>query len=91
MRKWSNEKRFASSLGIACRHSQPSARAESRIGKEIDVLDVRYERVENLRRRFGAGEFADNDIADEVAQRREAAVDPDRHEIVLLRQGPVQA
>ena len=69
------KKHLAAKLGVAgVRCCEQAPGTEPRVGQEIDVLDIRHQGIENCRRRLGSGEFVDNDVADKVAQRCEAAV-----------------
>jgi hypothetical protein len=51
-------------------------RGELRVGDELELVHVGDQRVEDQRRRLGAGELADDDVARELAQRCGAAVAP---------------
>ena len=60
---------------------QTPAGAQLRIGQEGDFLDVGFQRIEHLRGGFRPGEFIDDGIARELAQRGEFAVVRIRREI----------
>src|SRR5262249_5803303 len=79
--KRSGEERLAAPLRIARLHSQPPGRAESRIGKEIDILDVDDHRIENCGGRLGSGELVDDDVVNKVAQRGHPPIVTVRSEI----------
>jgi hypothetical protein len=68
------EQRLAAMRRIGGLRGQTGARGQLRIGQEGDFLDVGFQRINDLRRRLGAGEFVDDGIANEIAQRREAPV-----------------
>ena len=68
------EQRFAAALRFADLADQPPAGTETGIGQEIDVLDIGDDGIEDDRRRLGPGELVDDDVVDEIAQRRHAAV-----------------
>ena len=53
---------------------RPAVRPKFRIGQERYVFDVGDECIKNFVRRLGAGKFVDDDVAHEIAQRREAPV-----------------
>src|SRR5262249_23877360 len=53
---------------------QPPSGAEAWIGKEIDILNVNDDRIDNRRRRLGAGKLVDDYVADKIPQRRRPPV-----------------
>src|SRR6516225_8795853 len=65
---------FAASFGGARLRRQPPRRSETRIRQEIDVLNVDDDSVEQRRRGLGAAELVDDDVADEITQRRHPPV-----------------
>ena len=86
MRERLCEQRFAAAFGVADPADQPPGRTKTRIRQEIDVLDVGDDGVENGGRRLGSGELVDDDVADEVAQRRHPAVGAIGREIARAAQ-----
>ena len=68
------EQRLAAARGIGGFVGQAAADAEFRIGQKGDFLDVGFQRVEHLLRRLRSGEFIDDGVADEIAQRGKATV-----------------
>ncbi len=69
-----DEQRFAAPFGQAGLRCQSPSRSKSRIGQEIDVLDVNDHGAEHCGRRLGTGELIDDDVVNEVAQRGHPAV-----------------
>src|ERR1700730_10039885 len=53
---------------------EPAHRIKAPIRREIDVLDVCDDRVENFWGRLGTGKLIDDDIAHEVSQRERSSV-----------------
>src|SRR6201992_3193463 len=68
------EQRLAAPFGLVDLPSQPAAGSQAGIGQKIDVMDVGDDGIDNDRRRFGTGELVDDDVADEIVQRRHPAV-----------------
>jgi hypothetical protein len=81
--------------------AQPAAGREVQVGQEIDVLDIGDDGVKDGWGRLGTVEFVDDDVADEIPQRRNPAVvsiwrqepraaqarDPDRIAHSVVRSG----
>jgi hypothetical protein len=74
VREWLKKQRFAATLGVVRPRAQPPAGGEVQVGQEIDVLDIGNDGVEDGRGRLGTVEFVDDDVADEIPQRRNPAV-----------------
>jgi len=49
---------------------EQAAAADPRVGQEIDVVNVGDDAIEDRRRRLGPGELVDDDVVDEIAERR---------------------
>src|SRR5262249_46011170 len=72
------EQGFAAPRRIAALRRQSSAKPESRVGQEIDVLNVDDQGIEDGSRRLRTGEFVYDDIANKIAQRGHPSVMPIR-------------
>jgi len=64
------EQHFTATFGGAGLRHQPPSRADTRVRQKIDVLDIDDDCVDQGRGGLGAGEFVDDDSADEITQRR---------------------
>src|SRR6185295_19356817 len=76
---WIVWKRFCEQHGTSARScagatGKSAVGPDARIGKELDVLDVSDDGIEDGRRWLGAGELVHHDVADEITQGREATI-----------------
>src|SRR5262249_37620828 len=87
MAKWLEKERLATQLGlIRIGWRKPTAWAEPRVAQEINVLDVCHQGIENGRGGLGSGEFVDDGVANEVAQRCKTAVMAVRSKVACASQ-----
>src|SRR6185369_17421203 len=81
VRKWPRKQHFAATFGLAGLANQSPTGPEAWIGQEVDILNIRYDCIDDRRGRLRSGELVGDDIVDEVPQRGESPVGTVRREV----------